>query len=171
MEIVKEATVTAMEKLIKIKRENYKATRDFVNEAIGQGPVSSCSIRGRGAANQIRAIPPSLRSYGRTGARLRKWRRILGPIHPGRRARRFALALGYFRSPLSGLSVCGFADSMDCAQNRVAPPLAGCETLDLQGRAREQSVQILQNFNAVERFEDEDDDEDEKDFVFPLPTQ
>ena len=56
------------------------------------------------AADQIRAIPPSLR-YGATGARLRSSLkattrqvaisgRIFIVCHPGRRARRLALALG-----------------------------------------------------------------------------
>jgi hypothetical protein len=52
------------------------------------------------AANQIRAI-----------ARFRNWRLDLRDIYPGRRAPRVALALGYYPTALSGLSVCGFADS------------------------------------------------------------
>ena len=51
------------------------------------------------AANHIRAI-----------ARLRSQRLVLQGDEP-RAALTDSLALGYFRPPLSGLSVCGFADT------------------------------------------------------------
>ncbi len=76
------------------------------------------------AADKIRAIPPSLRSYGRTGARVCSQGRIFGVVTRGGRAFRVALDPWLISCAHSGHSVCGLANNPQ-SMAAVRSPSAG----------------------------------------------